>query len=106
MISEKVLMLGFVLPAMFAIGMLGIWNNWIWIGKGGYNLSQNQKPGFFRFWFSIAPRYLLGMKTGMENITLNCRELTDVTIIFSSKFLLEATYGYKRKKQWSGRRTL
>jgi hypothetical protein len=46
--------------------MLGIWNNWIWIGKDGYNLPSELRPGFFRFWFYVAPRYLLGMRTGMN----------------------------------------
>jgi len=51
-------------------GLGGIWNNWIWIGKDGYNLPLNLQPGFFRFWFSIVPRKILGLKTGMEDITL------------------------------------
>ena len=51
-------------------GLGGIWNNWIWIGKDGYNLPYNLRPGFFRFWFSIMPRRILGFKTGMEDIAI------------------------------------
>ena len=60
----------FVLVVVVVIGLIGIWNNWIWIGKDGFNLPYKLQPSFFRFWFSIVPRNILGLKTGMENITL------------------------------------
>lgn len=50
--------------------LLGIWNNWIWIGKDGYMLDPNLRPGFLKFWLQITPLYLVGRRTGMEKHTL------------------------------------
>ncbi|MBI4118489.1 MAG: hypothetical protein HY455_03075 [Parcubacteria group bacterium] len=56
-----------IMAMAVVVGMVSIWGYWIWIGKDGYMLIE--RPGFFRFWFVITPRYFLGMKTGMENTT-------------------------------------
>jgi hypothetical protein len=50
--------------------MLSIWVGWTWIGTDGHMLRKDLRPGFFKFWFSITPRFLLGLRTGMEEITL------------------------------------
>lgn len=65
------------------IAMLTTWGYWIWIGKDGYNLPERLRPGFFRFWFVITPRFFLGMKTGMEGVTLsrNPKENYNITQI-------------------------
>jgi hypothetical protein len=60
-----------VLAIVAVCGLAGIWNNWIWIGKNGYNLPYELRPSFCRFWFSVVPRKIVGLKTGMENITLS-----------------------------------
>ncbi|MBI4120767.1 MAG: hypothetical protein HY457_00725 [Parcubacteria group bacterium] len=57
-----------LMSVFILVAMVGIWNNWIWVRKDGNMLTDC--PGFFRFWFIITPRYLLGMKTGMEDVTL------------------------------------
>ena len=66
-------MMGFKLFCGFLtiVAMMAIWNHWIWIGRDGYNLPDRLRPGFFRFWFVITPSFLLGMKTGMEGVTLS-----------------------------------
>jgi hypothetical protein len=51
-------------------GLIGIWDNWIWLGKDGWNLPLHQRPGFFKFWLVIIPRYITGRPTGMEDVTL------------------------------------
>ena len=58
------------LITVFSAIFVGVWNNWIWLGKDGYNLPQPLRPGFFRFWFVIAPRACLFMSTSMESVTL------------------------------------
>ena len=68
--SEQVLFFAFILPVLAIVGMLAIWGNWIWLGKDGFTLPSSAQPGFFRFWFSLAPRFLVGLHTGMEDITL------------------------------------
>ena len=71
MMDAEALIIASALVAIVAVGGLGgVWNNWIWIGKDGHNLSYYLRPGFFRFWFSVIPRKILGLKTGMENITI------------------------------------
>ncbi len=68
--SEQVLFLYFVLPTLVIIGMVGIWGNFSWRDKDAVMLPLSAQPGFFRFWFSITPRYLLGLRTGMEDVAL------------------------------------
>jgi hypothetical protein len=69
MSNPEALIIVFVVVVVAVVGGLGgIWNNWIWIGKDGYNLLYHLRPGFFRFWFSVIPRKIFGFKTGMEDI--------------------------------------
>jgi len=67
---EVVVIVSALVMVAVLCGFGGIWNNWIWLGKDGYSLPYNLRPGLFRFWFSIVPRKILGFKTGMEYITL------------------------------------
>ncbi|MBI5733253.1 hypothetical protein HY967_04900 [Candidatus Jorgensenbacteria bacterium] len=34
------------------VAMIGMWNNWIWIGDDGYLIPYERRPGFFKFWIS------------------------------------------------------
>ena len=67
--SEPLVLLS-VFVVIAICGLVGVWNNWVWIGKDGYNLPYNLRPGFFKFWFSVMPRWLMRLKTGMEDVTL------------------------------------
>ena len=68
--TEALVLVSALVMVALVGGLGGIWNNWIWIGKNGYNLPHNLRPGFFRFWFSVIPRKALGLKTCMEDITI------------------------------------
>lgn len=68
--SMQMLFFAVILPALAIVGMVAIWGNWIWLGKDGFTLPSAVQPGFFRFWFSVAPRYAIGLRTGMEETAL------------------------------------
>ena len=44
---EAVVLVFAVVMVVVVGGLGGIWNNWIWTGKDGYNLPHDLRPGFF-----------------------------------------------------------
>lgn len=70
--EEKCFILSIVL-ILFIFALVGIWNNWLWIGKDGYSLPHEDRPGFFRFWFNIVPRFFIS--GSMENHVINIKEI-------------------------------
>jgi hypothetical protein len=43
---DVLVVLGIVAVCM----VVGLWNNWIFIGPDGYNLTGNDRPSLFRFY--------------------------------------------------------
>jgi len=42
-----------VLAIVVVAGIVGLWNNWIFIGPDGYNLTGKDRPGLFRFYATL-----------------------------------------------------
>lgn len=55
---------------IFIAALVGIWGNWVWIGKDGFTLPHEQRPSFRQFWFNYLPRKAVGRETGIEDVEL------------------------------------
>lgn len=42
-----------VLAIVVIAGIVGLWNNWIFIGPDGYNLTGKDRPGLLRFYTAL-----------------------------------------------------
>lgn len=52
------------------ICMVGLWGNWIWIGKDGWSIPLKLRPGFFEFYLRYLPCWMLGLPTGMKHLEI------------------------------------